>query len=213
MRSMIRASFKAQVAVEDPAEIARLKMLAIVGLQNYVIHEQTGCAAADDLRPGAHACSERSLWPGRLAGRRWQGEVATGCHRRSEASLKERRRRGGIDTLGSREVERGRAAWLVGSLWTQRGAICASGGPTYPRRPRVTTRRVCVPVALSGLGARDSSCARHAPRRTRPRVRRAPRPPPSAYSTRTDCVPRYIYVCRYPRRIEVVNGSACPRTG
>ena len=30
--------------VEDPKEISRLKMLAVVGLQNYVIHEQTGKA-------------------------------------------------------------------------------------------------------------------------------------------------------------------------
>ena len=44
MRAMIRSSFKAQAHVEDPKEIARLKMLAIVGLQNYVIHEQTGKA-------------------------------------------------------------------------------------------------------------------------------------------------------------------------
>ena len=38
MRQMIRSSFKAQMAVTDAEEIARLKMLAIVGLQNYVIH-------------------------------------------------------------------------------------------------------------------------------------------------------------------------------
>ena len=44
MRKMIRESFRAQAHVEDPKEIGRLKMLAIVGLQNYVIHEQTGKA-------------------------------------------------------------------------------------------------------------------------------------------------------------------------
>ena len=44
MRVMIRQSFKAQLHVTDPKEISRLKMLAIVGLQNYVIHEQTGKA-------------------------------------------------------------------------------------------------------------------------------------------------------------------------
>ena len=44
MRAMIRSSFRAQAHVTDAAEIARLKMLAVVGLQNYVIHEQTGKA-------------------------------------------------------------------------------------------------------------------------------------------------------------------------
>ena len=68
MRSMVRSSFKAQVRpvtlrrpalaclcparralrsqmhVTDPTEISKLKMLAIVGIQNYVIHEQTGTA-------------------------------------------------------------------------------------------------------------------------------------------------------------------------
>jgi len=44
MRQMIRSSFKAQIHVEDQTEIDRLKMLAVVGLQNYVIHEQTGRA-------------------------------------------------------------------------------------------------------------------------------------------------------------------------
>ena len=44
MRQMVRSSFKAQMHVEDPKEIGRLKMLAVVGLQNYVIHEQTGKA-------------------------------------------------------------------------------------------------------------------------------------------------------------------------
>ena len=46
MREMIRSSFKAQKHVTDPQEIARLKMLAIVGVQNYVVFEQTGCAAS-----------------------------------------------------------------------------------------------------------------------------------------------------------------------
>lgn len=44
MRAMIRQSFRAQLHVTDPQEIHRLKMLAVVGLQNYVIHEQTGKA-------------------------------------------------------------------------------------------------------------------------------------------------------------------------
>ena len=44
MRSMIRAQFRAQMHVDDPKEISRLKMLAMVGLQNYVIHEQTSKA-------------------------------------------------------------------------------------------------------------------------------------------------------------------------
>jgi hypothetical protein len=44
MRSMIRGQFRAQMDVTEPEEIARLKMLAVVGLQNYVIHEQTGKA-------------------------------------------------------------------------------------------------------------------------------------------------------------------------
>ena len=47
MRMMIRQSFRAQLHVTDPAEIQRLKMLAVVGLQNYVIHEQTGKAVKD----------------------------------------------------------------------------------------------------------------------------------------------------------------------
>jgi hypothetical protein len=41
---MVRSSFRAQMHVTDPAEIQRLKMLGVVGLQNYVIHEQTGKA-------------------------------------------------------------------------------------------------------------------------------------------------------------------------
>lgn len=44
MRTMIRSQFKANIAVTDEQEIARLKMLGVVGLQNYVIHEQTGKA-------------------------------------------------------------------------------------------------------------------------------------------------------------------------
>lgn len=44
MRTMVRGQFKSQMHVTEPQEIARLKMLAIVGLQNYVIHEQTGKA-------------------------------------------------------------------------------------------------------------------------------------------------------------------------
>ena len=42
--AMIRTSFRAQLHVTDKKEISRLKMLAIVGLQNYVIHEQTSKA-------------------------------------------------------------------------------------------------------------------------------------------------------------------------
>ena len=42
MRTMIRSSLKAQAAVKDTQEISRLKMLAIVGVQNYVVYEQTG---------------------------------------------------------------------------------------------------------------------------------------------------------------------------
>ena len=44
MRTMIRGQFRAQMGATEPEEIARLKMLAVVGLQNYVIHEQTGKA-------------------------------------------------------------------------------------------------------------------------------------------------------------------------
>ena len=44
MRSMVRQQFRSQMGVTDEKEIARLKMLAVVGLQNYVIHEQTGKA-------------------------------------------------------------------------------------------------------------------------------------------------------------------------
>ena len=53
MRSMIRSQFKANMLVEDEKEIARLKMLAVVGLQNYVIHEQTGKALEKRRRSGA----------------------------------------------------------------------------------------------------------------------------------------------------------------
>lgn len=48
MRAMIRSSFKAQVNVTDPQEISQLKMQAIVGLQNYVVFVQTGCANDKD---------------------------------------------------------------------------------------------------------------------------------------------------------------------
>ena len=44
MRQMIRSQFKANMYVEDEKEIDRLKMLAIVGMQNYVIHESTSKA-------------------------------------------------------------------------------------------------------------------------------------------------------------------------
>lgn len=44
MRSMIRQNFRQNMAVEDPKEVRRLKMLAVVALQNYVIYEQTGKA-------------------------------------------------------------------------------------------------------------------------------------------------------------------------
>ena len=38
---MVRAQFKAQMHVTDEQEVRRLKMLAIAGIQNYVIHEST----------------------------------------------------------------------------------------------------------------------------------------------------------------------------
>ena len=44
MRQMVRMQFRSQMHVTDTAEIKRLKMLAIAGIQNYVIHEQTGRA-------------------------------------------------------------------------------------------------------------------------------------------------------------------------
>lgn len=44
MRQMVRGQFRSNMQVEDPKEIQRLKMLGIVGLQNYVIHESTGKA-------------------------------------------------------------------------------------------------------------------------------------------------------------------------
>jgi len=46
MRQMVRASFRAQMHVTDEAEIARLKLLAVKGLQNYVIMESTDKAVA-----------------------------------------------------------------------------------------------------------------------------------------------------------------------
>ena len=52
MRSMIRSSFKAQRDVTDPQEIARLKSLAIVGVQNYVVFEQTGYAPSTNKDHG-----------------------------------------------------------------------------------------------------------------------------------------------------------------
>ena len=50
MRAMVRQQFRGNMEVTDPQEISRLKMLAVVGLQNYVIHEQTGKAL--DKRKG-----------------------------------------------------------------------------------------------------------------------------------------------------------------
>lgn len=44
MRMMVRSQFRANVGVTDAQEIQRLKMLGVVGLQNYVIHVQTGKA-------------------------------------------------------------------------------------------------------------------------------------------------------------------------
>ena len=41
MRAMVRSSFKEHVHVTDPAEISKLKMRAMVGIQNYVIHDST----------------------------------------------------------------------------------------------------------------------------------------------------------------------------
>jgi len=46
MRSMIRQSFKSNMHVEDTSEINKLKMHAILGIQNYVIHESTRKAIA-----------------------------------------------------------------------------------------------------------------------------------------------------------------------
>mmetsp|Transcript_11944 Transcript_11944/g.24261 ORF Transcript_11944/g.24261 Transcript_11944/m.24261 type:complete len:116 (-) Transcript_11944:236-583(-) len=46
MRQMVRASFRAQMHVTDETEIARLKLLAVKGLQNYVIMESTSKAVA-----------------------------------------------------------------------------------------------------------------------------------------------------------------------
>lgn len=51
MRTMIRASFKANVGVEDEVEINKLKMRAILGIQNYVIHESTRKAMARRGKP------------------------------------------------------------------------------------------------------------------------------------------------------------------
>eukprot|EP00965_Chrysotila_dentata_P243805 6205619-Pleurochrysis_carterae.AAC.3 len=41
MRQMVRSSFKANLLMTDTAEISKLKMRAILGIQNYVIHEST----------------------------------------------------------------------------------------------------------------------------------------------------------------------------
>jgi len=46
MREMIRQSFKANVGVEEQTDINELKMRAILGIQNYVIHESTRKAIA-----------------------------------------------------------------------------------------------------------------------------------------------------------------------
>ena len=46
MRQMVRSSFRAQMHVTDEAEISRLKLLAVKGLQNYVIMESTNKAVA-----------------------------------------------------------------------------------------------------------------------------------------------------------------------
>ena len=46
MRQMVRSSFRAQMHVTEAAEIARLKLLAVKGLQNYVIMESTNKAVA-----------------------------------------------------------------------------------------------------------------------------------------------------------------------
>lgn len=53
MRAMVRQQFRTQMHVTDEQEIHRLKMLAVVGLQNYVIHEQTGKALEDRRRSRA----------------------------------------------------------------------------------------------------------------------------------------------------------------
>ena len=41
MRSMIRQQFKSSMGETDPTKINELKMRAISGIQNYVIHENT----------------------------------------------------------------------------------------------------------------------------------------------------------------------------
>lgn len=51
MRTMIRSSFKANVGVKDEVEINKLKMRAILGIQNYVIHESTRKAMARRGKP------------------------------------------------------------------------------------------------------------------------------------------------------------------
>ena len=69
MRAMIRSSFKANMHVTDPAQIAQLKMRAAVGIQNYVIHDSTRCArpcparsdARADVRCGAQPRRQQAL--------------------------------------------------------------------------------------------------------------------------------------------------------
>lgn len=64
MRQMVRTSFKAQMHVEDDEQIRKLKMQAIQGIQNYVIHESTRCAPSArspfrsrcQLMPAAVSC-------------------------------------------------------------------------------------------------------------------------------------------------------------
>ena len=61
MRQMVRAQFKAQMHVTDEQEVRRLKMLAIAGIQNYVIHEQTGKAIEQRNRDAAGAAPETTI--------------------------------------------------------------------------------------------------------------------------------------------------------
>ena len=59
MRQMVRAQFKAQMHVTDEQEVRRLKMLAIAGIQNYVIHEQTGRAVESRRKASAEAARNK----------------------------------------------------------------------------------------------------------------------------------------------------------
>ena len=61
MRQMVRAQFKAQMHVTDEQEVRRLKMLAIAGIQNYVIHEQTGKAIEQRNRDAAGAAPDTTI--------------------------------------------------------------------------------------------------------------------------------------------------------